>query len=387
MDNFAIGKPTPLLDGKSKVTGQIRYVPDLKMPGMLHARLVMSVYAHAKINSIDTSAALEVPGVEAVITAADLPSIAPSSRNKLLLARDRVIFVGHPIALVLAESEAAAADGVEKVKVDYDPLPAAISIAEAMADDAPIVWPNGVPSGAEDEGAHGADVGGDDGEEDESKATNIVGVAKNERGDVDKGFAEADVIVEHDFSTPMVHQSSIETHGVLAQPDPINNRMTMWASTQSPFGVRNDVAGILGLPESDVRVHAAPIGGGFGAKFGLYEPLVALVAWKVERPVRLTLTRNEELLSTNPSPPINVHAKIGFKSDGTLTAYEADLVLDSGIYPSGLGGFCTYMMTSFYPAPNFRTTATNVVTFKQSVGAYRAPTAPTVIFVMDTLLG
>ncbi|MDQ7028049.1 MAG: xanthine dehydrogenase family protein molybdopterin-binding subunit [Anaerolineae bacterium] len=386
MENFAVGKPTPLLDGQAKVSGQTRYVGDLKMRGMLHARLVVSVYAHANVKRIDTSEALAVSGVHSVITAADLPYVTPSSRNKLMLARDRVLFVGHPIAVVLAETEAAAADAAEKVHIDYEPLAAVVTMDEAMAEDAPIIWPTGVPSGAGDEGAHGADVGGDEKGTDKKTHSNIADVAQSSRGDVEKALAEADLILEHTYTTPMVHQSSIETQGVMAQPDSITGGVTMWVSTQTPFGIRNDVAGVIGVPESDVRVHAAPVGGAFGAKFGLYEPLVALLAKAVGRTVRLILTRNEELLTTNPAPPMRVDAKIGLKTDGTLTAIDIHVTLDSGIYPSGLGSFSAYMMTSFYPVSNYRTIATNVVTNKQSDGAYRAPTAPTVIFVLDTLL-
>jgi CO/xanthine dehydrogenase Mo-binding subunit len=386
MEYAAVGKPTPLIDGKAKITGNLRYINDLKMPGMLHARFVLSVYAHANIKGIDKAAALAVPGVEAVITAEDLPYIVPSSRSKLMLARDRVLFVGHPIAVVLAETEAAAADGAEKVHVHYEPLQAVISIDEAMSHDAPIIWPNGVPSGAEDEGAHGASAG-DRNDDDSKKAhTNIAHTSETKRGDVAAGFAQADLILEHTYETAMVHQSSVETQGVMAQPNSMTDGMTVWGSMQSPFGVREEVAGVLGIPESDVRVHAMPVGGAFGGKFGLYEPLVALLARHVGRPVKLILTRNEELLTTNPSPPIRVHAKIGMKKDGTLTAVEAHVTLDSGIYPSWLASFSAYMLAAFYPTSDFLVTSTNVITNKQSDGAYRAPSAPTVVFVIDTLM-
>jgi CO/xanthine dehydrogenase Mo-binding subunit len=386
MEYAAVGKPTPLIDGKAKITGNLRYINDLRMPGMLHARFVLSVYAHANIKGIDKAAALAVPGVEAVITAEDLPYIVPSSRSRLMLARDRVLFVGHPIAVVLAETEAAAADGAEKVHVNYEPLKAVISIDEAMSHDAPIIWPKGVPSGAEDEGAHGASAGDRNDDESKKAHTNIAHTSETKRGDVAAGFAQADLILEHTYETAMVHQSSVETQGVMAQPNSMTDGMTVWGSMQSPFGVREEVAGVLGIPESDVRVHAMPVGGAFGGKFGLYEPLVALLARHVGRPVKLILTRNEELLTTNPSPPIRVHAKIGMKKDGTLTAVEAHVTLDSGIYPSWLASFSAYMLAAFYPTSDFLVTSTNVITNKQSDGAYRAPSAPTVVFVIDTLM-
>ena len=214
-----VGKPKPLIDGHVKVTGALRYAPDLTIPGMLHARFVNSAYAHAKILSIDPEDALAVPGVVAVLTAKDLPDISPSGRNKLLLARDRVLFAGQPVALVIAESEHAAEDGVEQVFVDYDPLPAAVTIDEAIADDAPLVWPDGVPKGDSDAGAHGAEVDDEDAEEDEDIG-NITNHTIEAGGDITAGFAEADIIIEKTFNTSMVHQSSLETHSAIAQPAP-----------------------------------------------------------------------------------------------------------------------------------------------------------------------
>ncbi len=385
MSDFSfVGQPTPMIDGGAKVTGNLKYTGDLKLAGMLHARFVLSSYAHANIKGIDVDAALALPGVQRVLTAADLPDIAPSSRAKLMLARDRVIFVGQPVAVVLADDPASAADGVELVDVDYEPLDAAITMDAAMADGAPLVWPTGIPTGAEDEAAHGADAGGG-GEDEDEAASNIAGRTKIERGDVEAAFAAADVIVEQTFETPMVHQSSIETQGWVAQPNPINGGLTMWGSVQSPFGVRLDVAGTLGIPESDVTVYGMPVGGAFGAKFGLYEPMVALIAHTIGRPVSLILTRGEELLTTNPAPALRLSAKIGFKKDGTLLAMQARTIGDTGIYPSGLAGFASFQFANFYPCENVLLESVNVVSFKQSVGAYRAPTSPTAFMAAETL--
>jgi len=385
MSEFSfVGKPTPVIDGPAKVTGNLKYTGDLKLAGMLHARFVLSTYAHANITSVDGSAALEVPGVQQVLTCDDLPDVTPSSRARLMLARGRVIFVGQPIAIVLADTAAAAADGAEAVEVDYEPLPAVTSMDDAVAEGASIVWPTGIPTGAGDEAAHGADTGGE-AEDDDEEISNIAGQTKMETGDVDAAFAEADVVVERSFDTPMVHQSSIETQGWVAQPNPLNGGLTMWGSIQSPFGVRYDVAEVLGVPESDVTVYGMPVGGAFGAKFGLYEGLVGLVATTVGRPVSLILTRGEELLSTNPAPALRIRGKLGFKSDGTLVAMQSDVTADTGVYPSGLGGFAAMQFASFYRSPNLRLESTNVVTNKQSVGAYRAPTSPTAFMAVETL--
>ena len=368
MSDFSyVGIPTPLIDGPAKITGNLKFTGDLKLAGMLHARFVLSTYAHANISGIDSSAALAVPGVQRVLTAGDLPEVTPSSRAKLMLARDRVIFVGQPIAMVLADSPAAAADGAELVDVDYEPLEAVTSIDAALAEGAPVIWPTGIPTGAEDEGAHGADTGGES-EEDEGEASNIAGKTHTEQGDVAAAFAQADVVVERTFETPMVHQSSIETQGWVVQPNPINGGVTMWGSLQSPFGARQDVANTLGVPESDVNVYGMPVGGGFGAKFGLYEPLIALVAVAVGRPVSLILTRGEELLTTNPAPALRVEAKLGFSADGSLLAMQSNVLADTGVYPSGLGGFAAMQFASFYRCENLLLESTNVVTNKQSVG-------------------
>lgn len=381
----AIGQPKPIIDGKAKVTGTAQYLHDMQLPGMLHARLVPSSYAHANIRGIDSTEALAVPGVVAVLTEKDLPNIRPTNRNKLLLARGRVMFVGQPVAMVLATSETAAADGAERVQIDYEPLPAAMSIDEALAPDAPLVWPDGLPKGSEDAGAHGADVDGD-GEKQEGKITNVVQDDGYQRGNVAAAFAEAAVVVEHTFTSPFVHQSSLETHGILAQPDPSSGGMMAWTSTQDPYGVRKEIAKVMDVPESLVRVKGAVIGGGFGAKFPLYEPLVALAAQAVGRPVKLVLTRSEELLATNPAPAIKVHLKMGAKQDGTLTAIQARVFVDAGCYPMKLAKFVGYQIGSYYPVPNLDIQAVEVVTFKQSTGAYRAPGAPTAFFALDTVI-
>ncbi len=380
-----VGVPTPMIDGPAKVTGNLKYTGDLKVAGMLHARFVLSSYAHANISGIDASAALAVPGVHSVVTAEDLPAVAPSSRAKLMLARDRVIFVGQPIALVLADTPAAAADGAELVEVDYEPLVAVTTIDAALAEDAPVIWPNGIPTGAEDEAAHGADTGGES-EEDEGEPSNIAGKTHHAAGDVAAAFSSADVVVERSFETPMVHQSSIETQGWVVQPNPVTGGATMWGSVQSPFGARLDVADILGVPESDVTVYGMPVGGAFGAKFGLYEALIALVSATVGRPLSLILTRSEELLSTNPAPALRIHAKLGFKSDGSLVAMQSNVLADTGVYPAGLGGFAAMQFASFYRCENLLLESTNVITNKQSVGAYRAPTSPTAFMAVETLI-
>jgi CO/xanthine dehydrogenase Mo-binding subunit len=380
----SIGHSTPLIDGRAKTTGATQFAADLRLPGMLYARFVTSVYAHATVRRIDTQNALAVPGVVRVLTSKDMPAIPPSARSRLLLARGRVIFAGQPVALVLATSEAAAEDGAQQVEVDYEPLSVAMTVDEAMAKGAPLVWPEGVPQSAGDTGAHGADSSGET--RDESSRSNVVGQEDYARGDTDKGFAEADAVVERTFTTPMVHQSAVETQSLVAEPNLLTGGVTIWASTQSPFGARREVAKVLDVPEAAVRVTGMAVGGGFGGKNGLYEPLIALAARAVGRPVQLTLTRMEEMLAANPAPPTRIHLKIGAKRDGTLTALAGDVVVDNGCFPFEIAGFLANMLGSFYRVPNLKLHGMDVVTFKQSAGAYRAPGATSVTFALDSAM-
>lgn len=379
-----IGQRTPLVEGKEKVTGKIRYAPDLKLPHMLHARLVTSPYPHARILSIDTSEALAIPGVAAVLTAQDLPYVEPNSRQRLLLARDRVIFVGQPVALVLAENEVAAQDAVDYVMVDYDPLPAAITLDEALADDAPLVWPGGKPGESEEAAAHGADVGGE--EEGATTRSNVANRTHFERGDVTAGFSQADVIIERQFTVSMVHQSPLEPHGCMVQIDPLTDEVTVWSSTQALFNVRQAVAGILNVQESNVRCISTPVGGGFGGKGVLYDPLLALAVRVIGRPIRLILSRYEELVATNPTPAGRIRIKLGAKKDGTFTALEGEIAFNSGCYPGAPVGIAMVVTGSIYHIPSVKLDGLDVLSFKQSVGAYRAPGIPQSMFALESVV-
>ncbi|GIK55797.1 MAG: xanthine dehydrogenase family protein [Chloroflexi bacterium] len=382
----AIGTPTPVLDGRDKITGQVQYATDIKIPGMLHGRLVTSPHAHATITSINAAAALALPGVVRVLTAADLPDIPPKSRNKLFLARGRVIFAGQPVALVLAETAAAAQDGAEQVWVEYEPQPAVITIAEALAPGAPLVWPGGKPGASGEAGAHGADVGDDDEEgEDRVSGPNIANGFVMKRGDIAAGFAEADVIVERTFTTSMVHQSYLEPMTHVAVPDAYGEGITIYASTQAPFYAREQVADVLGVPETAVRIIPTLPGGAFGGKFFLYESFVALAARAVGRPVSLSLTRSEEMLATNPAPAAEMHVKLGAKRDGTFVALQGDIKVDTGCFPS-YHGVAGWLLGSYYQTPNLESRYTEVFTHKVSPAAYRAPGAPQATFALESVV-
>jgi CO/xanthine dehydrogenase Mo-binding subunit len=380
-----IGKDTRLVDGRPKLTGSVRYGGDLVRPGMLHARLATSPYAHARLLSIDARQALELPGVVRVLTARDLPEIPASGRAQLLLARDRVLFHGQPVALVLAENEAAAQDGVEALAVEYEPLEPVLDLDAALAPDSPPLWPDGIPGGsAEEAAAHGAGGGG--AAQGRASSRNVANRVAFERGDLAAGFAAAEVVIEREFRTASVHQSYLEPQTVLVDHDPMSGGLDVYTSTQASFYVRDTVAAMTGLDAGSVRVIATPVGGGFGGKFVLYQPLVALAAKLAGRPVRLQLTRMEEMLAANPAPATRLRVKLGGTRDGRITALDAELVMDNGCFPSSMAVLAGYLLGSNYSIPNQRITGIEVVTCRASAGAYRAPCAPQCAFALETTI-
>ena len=318
---------------------------------MLHARFVTSPHPSARIEAIDASAAEALAGVVRVLTAADLPAIEPTSRTRLLLARERVMFVGQPVALVVAESEAAAADAAPEVNVTYTPLPAATDLESALAADAPLVWPEGATEDSEEAAAHGTDVAVDEGGR---QGSNLAGPVSFRRGDPEAAFAAAHAVVERRYRTSIVHQSYLEPHATVVDPNQPAGGVTVWSCTQAQFAVRKEVADLLELPESDVHVKPMPVGGGFGGKFMLYEPLVALAARAVGAPLRLVLTRQEEMLAAIPAPAAQMTVKLAADADGTLTAIAADYQFDGGCFPNTPHSAVALMTGSLYPVPELR---------------------------------
>lgn len=379
-----IGKPRRLLDGKKKVLGLAGFGTDQHVPGTLHGRLVQSPYPHAKIGEIDPQPALDLPGVVAVVTARDLPELQPTSRGRLLLARDRAIFLGHPVALVLGETEAAAQDGSEAVVVDFKPLPAVTDMDAALADDAPPVWPDGMPGDSQEAAAHGGDIAGE--ESAAAKPKNLAGETPFEKGNVEAAFGAAAAVVDRLFETAGVHQMYLEPHAALVEPNRATGGATVYTSTQAAFFVRQEIASVLGVAESDVKVVPTTIGGGFGGKFLLYEPLLALAARKYQRPIKLVLTRLEELAAGTPAPATRVRVKLAASEDGTLTALEADFTMDAGCFPSSMTGLAVMLLGSLYKIDNLKIRAREVLTHKASIGAYRAPCAPQAAFAVECAL-
>lgn len=381
-----LGKGHKLLEGMEKITGRARYAGDVVLPGMLHARVVLSPYAHARIVSIDTAAARAMPGVVAVYTADDLPTRGRvmNSRPSAVLAKDKAVFRGQPVVAVLGETEAAARDAADAVVVEYEPLEPVVDMTRALAADAPVIWPQGVPSeeGMDMTAAH-ANISKDDGPA-ETLPANVHDAAHRRRGNVEQGFHEAAVVVEQIYRTPLVHQGYLEPHASVAEPDPYRGNVTIYTSTQGQFGVRDEVARLLSLPKNKVRVVPMTLGGGFGAKYGLIDPLVAALAVASGRPVRLVLTRSEDFLSTTPSPATIIELKTGAKQDGTLVALQARVVMDNGVFPFAIGGIVSNLMGGYYRCPNVQIDVYEVLTHKPQGGAYRAPGAPSASFAIES---
>jgi CO/xanthine dehydrogenase Mo-binding subunit len=380
-----VGKPRPLVEGMEKVAGYSRYTPDVKLPGMLHAHLVLSPYAYAKIISIDKSEAEAIPGVTAVLTAVDLITRDKviASRNSAILAKEYAYWCGQPVVAVLAESKAIAQDAAELVFVDYEPLEAVVDLEKAILAESPTIWPNGLPKEDSDlTSIHGAT---DKAEEEDKKGLNNVHAENNfARGDVEAGFKAADFILEDTFRTQIVHQTYMEPHGCVADPDPLGRGLTVYTATQGQFVVRDEVSRICDVPKSQVKVIPMTFGGGFGAKYGIYDPLVSALALTVKQPVRLFLSRSEDFLSTTPSPAIVIHLKTGVKNDGSLTAIQARVLLDNGIFSFNLSGIVAMLLAGYYKCDNVQIDCFEVNTHKPQVGAYRAPGAPQATFAIES---
>jgi CO/xanthine dehydrogenase Mo-binding subunit len=379
----SIGRPLRRMDGAEKVTGLTRYAGDLTAPGMAHARLVLSPHAHARIAGIDARAAAAVPGVIGVFGAAELglANTDPSTRSKCPLAVDRVLFVGHPVAVVVAETAAIAEDAATLVAVDYEVLSPAVDAVDAMRQDAPPVRGAGGSTGQAELAMHGAATGAQGLREE--VGPNVVSTQHLTRGDVVRGFDEAEVVVERRYATPTVHQGYLEPRAVLAAVDPLG-ALTIWTGTQALFFARSEVCDALGLPEHRVRVVAAPLGGGFGAKFVLLEPLAGGLALRLRRPVSIVLTRTEEFLATTPAPAAVVELRTGARRDGRLTALQARVVFDAGAYAGAPLGIALLLLGSYYQAANLDLRGYEVLTHKPGNGAYRAPGAAQATFALES---
>ena len=326
-----IGVRRPRIDAPDKVTGATRYAADGYVHGLLHARLVLSTEAHALIRDIGRDAALAVPGVVAVLGAGDLPMrTTGTDRTAEPLAREEVVFAGQPVAIVVAETEAAAEDGAEAVFVAYEPLEAVVDVEGAMKPGAPFArLVEETEEGGDLESIHaGVDRGQEDAEQ-EQLSGNVLDRVHRRSGEVAAAFEASDAVVSGTFRTPWVYQAYIEPQVATAWLEP-GGTLVVSTSTQGSFVTRSELARAFGLPLERIRVVAEPLGGAFGGKFALIEPLVAGAALALRRPVRLVLTRSEDFQATNPASAQVTHLRVGARKDGTLTGIEARMIVDRG---------------------------------------------------------
>ncbi len=380
-------------DGPDKVMGRARYAADIHLPGMLHAKMLRSPHAHARIRGIDASKALALPGVEAVVTAADLPDISPDlseqeegaavnygfySRN--VLAREKALYRGHAIAAVAAASPHLAEQAMELIEVDYEVLPPVLDADAAMKDDAPALHERLVTL------ANPAQRAGGWGDTD--KPTNVSNHFEFRLGDPEEGFKQADVVVEQEFHTKPVHQGYIEPHSATAQWNS-DDSVTIWASSQGHFALRDHTARILGLPVSKVKVIPMEIGGGFGGKGqgGCYiEPVVATLSRKTGRPVKMQMSRIDVFVGTGPTSGTHIRVKLGATNEGKLVAADCSLIYEAGAFPgSPVPSGCRTMLAP-YEIPNSFIEGYDVLTNVQKSAAYRAPGSPPASFAAEQVV-
>ena len=378
LDNKWIGQRTLRPDGIEKVTGSAQYAADFAMPGMVYGKVLRSPHAHAVIKSIDTSEAEKLKGVLAVMTGDDLPLLPldeplPSGPNDIrwisrgCMAREKILYTGHPVAAVAATSANIAAAAVKLIKVDYDVLPHVIDVDEAMASDAPILhdW-------IATDGVDGP--------------TNISNIMTVKTGNVEKGFAEADLIVERDFKSEAVHQGYIEPQACVVSYKP-DAQSVIWSSSQGQFMVRSMTAIIAGLATGDIKAIPAEIGGGFGGKTIIYlEPVAMILSKKCGRPVKLQNSREEVFQSTGPAAGMSASLKVGVTKEGKLTAVSGAYNFQAGCYPGSPVGRACHFSFSCYDIPNADLKGLDVVSNRPNVTAYRAPGAPQGNYVFEAIL-
>ena len=371
-------------DGVDKVTGRAIYGVDAHMPGMLWGQVLRSPHAHARILSIDTSRAEALEGVHAVMTAADIPDpgagVAEANESGLqskryksasLMARDKVLFEGHPIAAVAATNKHVAEEALELIDVEYELLPVVLDVREAMKPDAPLLLD---------------DLHMDTGGELADEPSNIASRTIHEEGDIEAGFAAADRVFEGEYTMSMVHQGYIEPHNALAYWS-ADGHLRVECSSQGQFGIRSELADHLQWPISKINVFPSEIGGGFGGKTTIYlEPLAAVLSRKSGRPVKLTMSRSDILRATGPAPGGYAWVKIGITSEGRITAAQAMFAFEAGGYPGSAVGAACLCAFGPYKLTDFRIDGYDVVVNMPKSHAYRAPGAPQGEFAVDSLV-
>jgi CO/xanthine dehydrogenase Mo-binding subunit len=384
----AIGVSTPRRDSEPKVRGTTRFAADVPVPGLLHARLVLAHEAHAMISAVRTGAAMALPGVVAILTAGDLPVVGTGpGRLYEPLAREEVVYAGQPVALVVAESEALAQDGAELVEVELEPLEPVLDLEAAARPGAPrarvMVRAQGAGSDLGD--AHAAVSAGGIGEGEEL-SENVLGTARLAHGDVDAALAASHVVLRGRFTTPWMYQGYLEPQTATAWVEP-DGELIVNSATQAPFATRDSLATLFGLPTDRVRVRTAPLGGAFGGKMMIIEPLVASAAVVLRRPVRLAMTRSEDIAATNPAGAEVLALELGAEADGQLTGIRSRVLIDRGTTEDlGVESIAAMLAAGPYRWGAYELTALGVATNRVTFGAYRAPTAAPAAFAVESLI-
>ena len=377
----AIGQPVVRGEGPDKVTGKSIYAADVTLPGMLWGKALRSPFPHARIVSIDTTAAKAVPGVHAVVTATDLPDslVGRRLRDMPVLARDVVRFVGEKVAAVAADTQEAVEEALLLIDVDYEELPAVFDAHEAMEPDAPTLHP-------EMSGYEGLP-------QPESDINNVFAHITWGQGDVDEGFAEADLVFEHTFNAQLMHQAYIEPHACVVSAEPAHPELVegrgvqVWVNNKDPYALREQLAAVWGMDEERIVLHPCSIGGDFGGKGSFMDvPLCYYLSLHSGRPVKMVMDYIQELMAANPRHPATMTIRSGLKRDGTLVARQARVVFDSGgygafkptVYLRGADHLC-----GVYRIPHARIDSYMVYTNNVPKGHMRSPAKPQVVFAVE----
>ena len=366
--------PIRRLDAPEKTTGLAAYGADLKRPGMLFGKILHGRVPHARIRGIRTDKALSLPGVAAVITAKDFPDVKIGFmiQDESVLARDKIRYIGEPVAAVAAVDERTAERALDLIELDVEELPPVFSFAQSVDSGAPLIH------------------------EEFSKYTSRMPINRTgniclhstiRKGDIERGFAESDEVFEDTYTMPVVYQAPLEPRAILAETDR-DGTVHVWCSTQRPFITREGLAETLGLPMSRIRVTGYSIGGGFGFKGDVsIEPLAAMLALRARKPVKMVMTIEEDFLSATPRHPMEIYVKTGVKKDGTLHARQAHVKVDTGAYaffgPNSTSQAMLFVVGP-YNIPNLFIEGVCVYTNKLSFGPCRGPGAPQGHFAAET---
>ena len=371
--NTAVGRSTPKLENREKVTGRAEYIDDLYRPNMLHAAILGSPFAHARILSYDVSEALAAPGVVDVITGADVPDgrMGAFIKDEHALAKGKVLYLGEPVAALAAETLEQARAAINLIRVEYEELPAVLSPEDGLAPDAPILHE------ALADYVKVFDAG---------STGNLCSRTELAEGDVDAAWADCAVIVEGEFTTQAQAHVAMEPCGALAEMD-AQGRVTLWSANQSVFRVQANVCESLQLPMSRLRSLTPRVGGGFGNKMEAHiQPLTVALAMKTGRPVKCVLTREEDFEIVRARHPFKIRMKTGADSQGRLIARDCEVLLDCGAFADdspGVMGYALLMSGGPYRIPNHRATGKLVYTNKLRFGAYRGFGNPQVTFASE----